>query len=327
MIFRFSRPTTAFCLRRSLPGLSGLPVVSGVPSLSWMGIAVSLLLGTLSMSPLLYGQPGGTFSRGIPVPSLAPEEAEPFLERLRAQRLPNDFVFRFAFIHFPSRGERVNYAGDLWGSWDDNGPLLRAILQREAVSMEREAGAPVEFLLHGGVEPEVWRKSFFDGVSPLSAADWERPLLDGLVYTAFDLGLPFVYWPDATYLRSFRFRGRPVHFFEARPPADQTVMIGGRTVERVEMAIDADFMALSRARVFGDGDRLLRTISVNDFVRLSSGNYIVGSIDVTDQATRDRTRFEVRAAQDQIRLDPALFDPARLLTSSPRTEGLALERL
>ncbi|MGF1452514.1 MAG: hypothetical protein ACFB21_10630 [Opitutales bacterium] len=298
---------------------------SGLARVSLLTCAA--LATALALTPASAARPADSARGHMEVEPLEAAEAQQFLERVRTQRLQNDFVFRFSFVHLPNRGEDQRYHGELFGAWSTQGPVLRAVISPEIDRSRLAQAEPVEVLLHAGEEPRIWRKNRQGEIQPVTSEDWSKPLLQGLVYTAFDLGLPFIYWEDTTFQEARRFRGRSAYFFTARPPEDQTYEINGTPIASVEIAFDADFYALLRARFYdADGD-LMRTLNINSFKKLDSGQYIVRSIDLVDERSRDKTRFSVTAANDQRNLQPALFDPGHFGDGTPLAGDIPMEQL
>lgn len=274
----------------------------------------------------LDARPGEADTGPSRIDPLNAAEAQAFLERLRTQRLQNDFIFEFVFVHLPHRGDSRMYQGELWGAWHHGTPVLRASISPDEAGEESVPSAPLELLLHAGSQPEIWRKDTAGKVRPIIEADWSQPILEGLTYSAYDLGLPFLYWSDTRYDDSRRFRGRPVHFFRAYPPGDQRHSVQGRTIGYVEMAVDTDFFALLRARFYSEDGVHLRTLNINGFKQLDSEQYIIRSIDLVDETTREKTRFNVIGANDQVNLDPAIFAPERFAGSKLNSASVPMER-
>ena len=53
------------------------------------------------------------------------EEGAQRLAAFRRQRLEGDFCFEFELAHKPRRGRTIPYAGIMWGSWNESGPITR----------------------------------------------------------------------------------------------------------------------------------------------------------------------------------------------------------
>lgn len=268
----------------------------------------SLLCAALLL-PLLLAEARPSGSRAEArqeVDSLqSPEEAQQILETFRRQRTRGDFVFDFAFVHLPHRGQSVAWNGTMYGTWTPEGPRLRVLLE----PYERE-GRVLQWILWGGESPQAWRLTAEGQVETLEAGALEKPVLPGLNYTLSDLLMPYAYWQDVHYEDSRRLRGRPAHVFLLRP--DEAQRVADSSIEAVEMALDADFHALLRARFLDGQGEALRTVKLNSFKQLENEDYIMKSVDLLDELTRDKTRFRIIAAQTGLRLEPSLFDPATL---------------
>ncbi len=215
----------------------------------------------------------------------------------------------------------------MWGAWMDGRPMTRVLLET-ADSTNDSRRIKLQLLVHGGSEPEVW---LVNGNSPrraLPESEWREPLVDELLFTAFDIAMPFIHWEDYDYVSAKRVHGRPAHVFSMRPPeptsgeADPYAGIG-----HVEMTIDADFFALLFVRVFDESGEHVRSFKNVVFKQLENERYIVKSIDLLDELKRDKTRFEVVGARTDIVLPMAYFEPEQFGTSYPVIRGISLEKL
>ena len=259
--------------------------------------------------PSAHGQSSRkSADRLLEVPDLSPEEAGAFLERFRNVRLASDFVFDFNLKHIPARGRPTVYSGLLAGTWNQAGPVQRVELSH----FDGEAVLNTSLLIFGGRAPAAYQAEALpmDVLAPWqSVADTSvatDTLIAGVPITAFDLQLPFVYWENYAWVSSQRVLGRPAYIFDMYPKAPVESSAG--IVERVRLYIDADFAALLRAEYFdGEGERL-RQIKVLSFKEVS-GQWIPKALDFATTGSREKVRFEVRAAALEQRLSNEIFDP------------------
>ena len=264
-----------------------------------------LLLG-LSFIPLefLEAQPR---SRVPPSPSapadLDPAEGEAVIDRFRAARYPQDYSFLFNFRHYPRRGAVKEFSGQLWGSWNQYGPILRVRLNQEETRED-----PPEFVFQNGHLIQIWsvqHQGSTTVATPVEGSALHESILPELTFTPFDLQMPFLYWKEFDYEGPDRVRGRPAHHFLFHPPEDFT---GDPVIGAVRVTIDAHWNAMLRAQVLDPEGEVRKTYQVLR-VRRVDEEWVVRSIDLIDEDSRAKTRFEVRAANLQLQLPEEFFDP------------------
>lgn len=231
------------------------------------------------------------------------EEGRKRLESFRAQRLDGDYCFRFQLVHNPHpSGKRIRYAGTIWGTWNEQGPLTRVKFQPDSSNTDEV----IELILQGGVESKVWSRNSKSAEFELLAGDrLYAPVFDGVVYSPFDLQMPFLYWEQFEYAGTARVSSRIVQQFVMLPPegSDVASRVGG-----VRIGLDDTYDALFRVEVL-DAD-LVRSskFEVKGWKKLQ-GQYIVKEISLTDSKSEDRTDFRVRAASVGLILADEWFDP------------------
>lgn len=232
------------------------------------------------------------------------EEGERLLERFRKSGIPEPFSFHFRLEHMPRRAATVTYEGRLWAHWWGGVHETRIHL------LEGTPAGGVGLLLRNGPEPEAWiRRAGEDATA--ETVDRNRmmePLTEDIAFTPFDLLMPFVHWEDWVYEGSRRMRGRPAHYFLLYPPEDDPRYAD---VSGVRILVDADFNALLQAEVIDTDGARMKTLRADSFRRVGD-QWIVRRIDITDERTRDRSRFEVVAAAMDAELDEGVFAPGSL---------------
>lgn len=250
---------------------------------------------------------------------LSDAEAASVLDGFRAYRMAGDFCLKFNITHYLRKSDETEFCtGTLYGTWDAAGPVLRIEIAR--------AGAPAakkSFLLRGGREPELW--TLDDEKKPVRIdGNATAPFFDGLIFTPFDLQAPFVYWENAAYEKTRRFRGRPVHFFKMTPPESfraETPEIGF-----VRIGLDRVYNALVSAEIYGNDGKLKKTFSLSR-VQKVQGQYTIRSLELRDDATRDKDEFSVFAAAMNLRFSRAAFSPDALAEPPPRVPESLFTRL
>ncbi len=270
----------------------------------------------------LAQRPSNSARGPIEVEPIDQAEGREIIESFRKQRPPADSIYQFSFIHLPHRAAQTRYRGIMWLSWQISGPLIRVSVWKEGSPLHEHGN---NLLIHGGENPKVW-EAIADTSGQLVPKEvptdqWLEPVLDDLVYTTFDLVMPFVYWDDFEYTGSKRLMGRPAHLFEMQAPT-ATAYPGIRSAE---MALDADFNALRRVRLFGPHERHLKSFKILAFKQLADESYALRTIDLVDEVSRDKTRFRVDGAATGLQLPPSLFDPGRLADKLPSLEKFRFE--
>lgn len=235
----------------------------------------------------------------------APDQTEgaKALEQLRRQGIAGDYYLEFQLRFMPRRGAELLYAGAMWGAQNDAGLVSRVQLG---------AGTPEarQLLIQNGAAPAVWGStSAHPAAVRLDGPELFAPLLPGIDITPFDLQMPFIHWADFRYDGLTRFAGRPAHIFLLRPPAG--FALAHPALKGVRVLLDSQFNALVQVELLGEGDRVTKTTTVVDLKKVD-GQWIVKTIDVRDEATKNKTRLSITAASLGLSLSDALFAPAGL---------------
>lgn len=274
----------------------GASVRNFTPATPWRAFFV---LGLTALAPVFAGPP----PTATP-PSLAqvgkPNSAE--AARILDQFRHSGWVGYVEFdLHaLPRRGDETVYHGRLWGGTNDQGAVTR-------IEVTDGHGAMHRFLLQNGDRAAVWK--VVDGkVATVDVAAWFQPLIPGVEITAFDLEMPFLYWPDVRVESVTRVRGRPAYEFLFHPPADFTAR--NPSLALVRAFFDAQFNAPLQVELANDHE-ITKTTSLVDLKRVGEQT-VPKSFDVRNDATRDKTRFEVTAVALKLEFPSAIFAPAAL---------------
>lgn len=226
----------------------------------------------------------------------------------RSLRLEGDFCFKFQLKHKPRQGRTVRYNGVMYGSWNDRGPVSRFKLFPEKVTRGVSVeSSPIEMIVQNGVAPEVWiRRPDSESFSLIGDDALFDPIFDGVLYTPFDLQMPFVFWNDYTYEGPSRVSSRVGQRFLMQPPEASLASQNGITSVRI--ALDDTYYALLKAEVFG-GAKELRSTFEAEVLRKIQGQWIVREVSLQDARTKDVTDFEVKAASVGLVFNAVVFDP------------------
>jgi hypothetical protein len=257
------------------------------------------------------GTSGGFSAAPVKPPELAqvglPDEAESkeILQRFRQSGVAGQYYFDLELHHLPRRGDETVYRGRYWGGRNEQGALSR-------IEVTDANGRVSRLLVQNGEKPAVWR--FANGQSKqLGVAESFEPLVPGLEITAFDLQMPFLYWPDAKVERIDRVRGRPAHAFLFRPPAGFAAQ--NREIVAVRAFLDTQYNALMQIEYLG-AKSVLKTISLVDLKKVGE-QWIPKSFDVRNDVTRDKTRFLVTGAALNLDFAAKVLEPESLPENIP----------
>ena len=235
-------------------------------------------------------------------------EGRKIIESFRQQGIAGDYYLEFNLRVLPRRGDtRVVTGGRFWGGRNETGPVSRVELPATADA------AALRLLVQNGAQGAVW---VFPPVGiatttvteQASAAALFTPLA-GTDLTAFDLQMPFLYWGDFVFEGLAPVRGRPAHVFLMYPPED--IAAQRPELAGVRVFLDTQFGALVQAQQIGAEERVLKSITVLDLKKVDD-QWMVKTIDLRDEATRNKTQFVVTGAALGLDFSGVIFDPAQL---------------
>lgn len=274
-----------------------------------MRIFAGLLLAAFAGVADLHAQ-----SRFRPPPAYVqigePDQAEGsrILGEFRSLGIAGDYALDFNLRVMPRRGPERSINGRMLGARDDGGTATRVRFDEAA------PGQPRALLVRNGANSGIWTLDGAGGEArKLAEAEMFMPIA-GTELTAFDLQMPFLQWPDAVYEGVARLRGRPAHQFIAYPPP--AVAAARPELTGVRFHLDAQFNGLVQAELIGDSGKPLKTITVLE-LKKSQEQWVVKTVDLRDDRTRDKTRFRVTAAALGLQLPLVIFQPAHLSLATP----------
>lgn len=238
-----------------------------------------------------------------------PDQAEGrrILEEFRAKGIAGDYFLQFELHVLPRRGDEHVLSGRLWGTRTPQGPLSRVALVTDPAKKTE-----LRLLVQNGPEPDCWSWPG-GGDAQLLGPDALMQPIAGTNFTVFDLQMPFLYWTDFTYEGLVRMRGRPAHEFLLRPPKEFTEK--NPALSGVHVYLDTQFNALVQTELLDAHGQVTKTISLMELKRIQD-QWIPRSIDLRDEATRNKTRFEVTGAALGLALPREIFEPAQLGTAT-----------
>jgi len=235
------------------------------------------------------------------------------LRTLREAGLEGDYRLRFELRVLPRRGRAQVFSGELWGSHNGAGSVSRVVLyDGEALGADRGNARPVRTLLiQNGAEPQIWvYEAGMATAVRLPQHDWHSPLLAGAEISAFDLLMPYLYWEDCDLEGSDKILGRVADRFLFREPRREASNEAGDSSGRISVRayFDQQFHAFLQSKLIAPDGAVTKTLTVRDLQKVS-GQWMLKSIDLRNERTRDKTRFEVKQAELGIDLDPRVFEP------------------
>jgi hypothetical protein len=230
-----------------------------------------------------------------------PAEAARLVEQFRTAGIPGDYYLEFELRALPRRGEGPTLRGRWWGSRNAQGALSR-------IEITDATGAPHRFILQNGDGAKMWRQAAA-AATAVEGTALLQPLVAGIELTAFDLLMPFLYWPAPTVERITRKLGRPAHEFLFRAPPALTAAPGG--IGAVRAYLDTQFNAPVEIDTLGADGRATRNFTLLSLKTIQRQT-LPKAMDYRNELTRDKTRLQLTGAALDLRHPPACFDPATL---------------
>ena len=228
-------------------------------------------------------------------------ESKRILEQFRRSGIAGQFYLEFELRALPRRGDEQIFQGRLWGGRNEQGQITR-------VELTDAGGARHRFLLQNGERAAVW--NFSGGrIGQLGVAALFAPLIPGVELTAFDLQMPFLYWPDAVLEKVARARGRPAYVFLFRPPAAFALQHPELAAARADL--DTQSNQLLQMELIGRDGRLEKTLQLGNLMKIGE-QWLPKSFDVRNELTRDKTRFQITGAALNLDFAARIFEPAVL---------------
>lgn len=186
-------------------------------------------------------------SISVVLPSRAEKEtvrqfdAATVMQRMLAHRGKEDFSLRARL--FVSRNETLDVEMLVRNSTNETRTLFRS--------------GKSELLVIQPVAGET--RWFLRGTGELKGARLRENWL-GSQFTYYDLGTPFLRWPNPKSIGEGRVRGQDCYTVE--------LTAEGQPYRRVRLAVEQRFFALLRVEAFDEKDGLVRRISITSFKRL-----------------------------------------------------------
>lgn len=245
------------------------------------------------------------------------EEGRLRIEAFRNFRYKGDYALKFELHHFAPNQKPKVYQGNLWGTWNAEGPVTRIELLPVQPN-NNTAPQILHLLIHNGKHAKAYRliENKNEKNVPVLLANQQlfEPLFEGLVYTPFDLQMSYLFWENYNYNGSQKVMGRSAYLFYLYPP--QKIRSVYPDLGGINLAMDQKYNALLKADYLTPFGQPFKSIKVSSFKKVQD-EYIVKQIDVVDNFTFHKTRLLVKAAAMGLSLDhQKFFFPETLSTQN-----------
>jgi hypothetical protein len=229
------------------------------------------------------------------------EEAARLVEQFRTSGIPGDYFLEFELRALPRRGEGKTLKGRWWGSRNDLGAVTRI----EVIDAD---GAPHRFLLQNGERPAVWRLNQGRPVE-VGTAELMSPLVPGVEISAFDLQMPYLYWPAPSVERITRVLGRPSNaFLFPAPPAFKAQY---PDISSARAYLDSQFNVPMQAEIIGRTGKVTKTWAVLG-LKTVDRQTVPKTVDYRNEISRDKTRLQITAVALKLQFPESIFQPSNL---------------
>jgi hypothetical protein len=163
-------------------------------------------------------------------------------------------------------------------------------------------------LLQNGANARVWRLEQGQPVE-MDVQALMAPLVPGIEISAFDLQMPYLYWPGASVEKITRVLGRPAYAFIFPAPAAFKAQFAGIGAARAYL--DTQFNVPTQTEVLGPTGQVTKSLALLSLQTVNRQT-LPKSADYRNEVTRDKTRLQVTAVGLNLDLPDVLFRPANL---------------
>ncbi|HEX7632441.1 MAG TPA: outer membrane lipoprotein-sorting protein [Lacunisphaera sp.] len=252
----------------------------------------------LAVAPALCAQAPRFRPNPSYVPGGKPDQAEGarVLSQFRSAGIDGTYWLSFELRVMPRKGDERTLEGQLFGARGSDGPLTRLALENE------------RWLIQGGPQPAAWTAASGQPSREATTAETLQPIA-GTDLTLFDLQMPFLNWTDFVHEGLTKVRARPAHQLLLYPPADFAKARPELTGVRIY--IDTQFQALVQVEQLGPDGKPVKGMTLIDLKKVGE-QWLVKSIDLRNNLTRDKTRLTFKAAALDLVLPADTFAPAKV---------------
>ncbi len=236
---------------------------------------------------------------------LSPAAAQERWTEFTSSQLGSDYCMDFEIIHRPRKSKEIKYVGYMLGT--ERGGTLYTRIRIYPVS---EPAKAEEYIMRNSISGgSVWRFKDSKFVK-IDKADWLKPLYEGLLYSPFDLLMPYKYW-QSRYAGAGHV-GQAVHLYDLNS--------GEFPNSRVRIALTRDFNVPAQIQIFGvNGDKTALLGAVKKVDDL----WFMSEASVKDESTKDKDILRIKAVRFKITLPMSIFEPTSAKDIAlPQTERL-----
>jgi hypothetical protein len=152
----------------------------------------------------------------------------------------------------------------------------------EQLIVVHRTNAPVEYLYARAPAPSAPLPK----PAPISSAEAAATPLAGSDFSAADLGLDFLHWPEQRQLKGEMRLGQPCYVLESRNPE-------GKSIVRVKSYIDKESSGLLIAEGYDAADHLVKNFSLSgSSFKKVNGHYRLEKMDIRDLKKHSRTELK-----------------------------------
>lgn len=247
----------------------------------------------LATGPVLFAQA----PRARPAPSFVSggkadqAEGARVLSQFRQAGIAGTYWLSFELRVMPRKGAERTVEGQLLGTRGPQGPLTRLTLENE------------RWLIQSGPQSAAWIAPTGQAARAATTAETLQPVA-GTDLTLFDLQMPFLHWTDFVHEGLTKVRARPAHQLLLYPPPEfaQT----RPDLAAVRIYIDTQFQALVQVEQLGADGKAIKAMTLIDLKKVGE-QWLVKSIDLRNNVTRDKTRLTFKAAALDLTLPAETF--------------------
>ncbi len=228
--------------------------------------------------------------------------------------LMGDYSYRFQLKIMPRREPTQYLSGVMVGSSNERGPVERidVVLEEAKLTGDGNVTAPkiLRLLLQNGPSPFAM-KALSHQEGPPELID-SKSIFDPVAsstFSTFDLLRPFLYWQRFYYEGRTTLRRRVTHSFWMYPPEHDVTL--SESVSGVRLFVDDQFKVIFKGQIYGPEKELIKTISITGLKKVDE-EWILNSIEIRDEETKDKTRFRVLDASVGVGVAKEFFEPVAL---------------
>lgn len=259
------------------------------------------LFTALAFTPSAYAQPRSAPSEKVR--ALPQAEAAERWREFSSSEIAGDYCMAFLLSHNPRKSESTEYRGLIFGSRRDGGTATRVTVKPAG---SPKAAAADFILLNSPASSKIWRLA--DGkFREIPESEWGKPILDGLVFSPFDILAPYRWWKPV-YKGPARM-GKAVHIYALLPPGG---FPGG--ISKVEIALTREFNSPAQTEIFGGAPSALKTVRLGAVKKLD-GLWVVSELTARDNSSGDADRLKFVSGAVKINLQAEVFSVERPLLS------------